>query len=455
VPLTGLEPATTYQYVAGGGINGNSNIHTFTTLNPEHTTPDCTNEEQCGLRLLVFADLGDANGVTLASLEEEARSGGYDLALHAGDFAYNMEQSAALNGDKTPDGTKGDRFMRGVEPLAARLPYMVAPGNHEGAYNFSHYNNRFWMPGGDAENPDPNPAANRTVNPSGTARYYSVDLPLVHLVSIDTEVYYESPEMLETMYNWLEKDLAIASEPKNRADRPWIIVQGHRPLYCSGWGDYTTDCRTTLLTRGVKTMNARNDTVYQYGLEELFVKAGVDLYLSGHVHNYERMWPVSNYSSPRQHYEQPQAPTHLVIGSAGCWYGPQNFSPWQPEFSAKRINEWGYGRLHVVNRSVLKWEFVQVDQGSATSNVVDSIMLTQDNHTAFPVVSPQWALCEDRYPACSDWQACCEPGGAGEQCHGDMLNTVLASGGSMTHDETWYREHCPYTCQVEACQARA
>lgn len=39
-----------------------------------------------------------------------------------GDFAYNMDQDNAR---------VGDRFMRLIEPVAASLPYMTCPGNHE------------------------------------------------------------------------------------------------------------------------------------------------------------------------------------------------------------------------------------------------------------------------------------------------------------------------------------
>ena len=46
------------------------------------------------------------------------------------------------------NGEMGDRFMDQIEPISAYVPYMVAAGNHESAYNFSHYRYRFNMPGG-------------------------------------------------------------------------------------------------------------------------------------------------------------------------------------------------------------------------------------------------------------------------------------------------------------------
>lgn len=51
-----------------------------------------------------------------------------------GDFAYDMDER---------DGKQGDLFMREIEPIAARVPYMVDVGNHENAYQFSHYTERF------------------------------------------------------------------------------------------------------------------------------------------------------------------------------------------------------------------------------------------------------------------------------------------------------------------------
>jgi hypothetical protein len=40
----------------------------------------------------------------------------------AGDFAYDMD---------TDDAQIGDQFMRQIEPIAANVPYMTCPGNHE------------------------------------------------------------------------------------------------------------------------------------------------------------------------------------------------------------------------------------------------------------------------------------------------------------------------------------
>ena len=46
------------------------------------------------------------------------------LFFLVGDFAYNLEDDNAK---------VGDEFMRQIEPIAAYVPYLVTPGNHEEA----------------------------------------------------------------------------------------------------------------------------------------------------------------------------------------------------------------------------------------------------------------------------------------------------------------------------------
>lgn len=63
---------------------------------------------------------------SLRSGESRASSGSSlsprPLPPSPGDFAYNMDQDNAR---------VGDEFMRLIEPVAASLPYMTCPGNHE------------------------------------------------------------------------------------------------------------------------------------------------------------------------------------------------------------------------------------------------------------------------------------------------------------------------------------
>lgn len=127
---------------------------------------------------------------------------------------------------------------------------------------------------------------------------YSFDYGLAHFISIDTETdFYQSPSYpfvadltgnethpLENQtyvtdagpfgaisgsyknntayqqYQWLAADLAKV----NRTATPWIIINGHRPMYSSQVSSYQAHLRNAF--------------------QGLFLKYGIDLYIAGHIH---------------------------------------------------------------------------------------------------------------------------------------------------------------------------
>lgn len=120
---------------------------------------------------------------------------------------------------------------------------------------------------------------------------YSFNMGPIHFVAFSTEVYYflnYGMKQLIYQYQWLENDLKEANKPENRKIHPWIIAFGHRPMYCSN--NNTDDCH-------------RHDTyvrvglpfTHYFGLENLFYKYGVDVYIGAHQHSYERLWPIYDY----------------------------------------------------------------------------------------------------------------------------------------------------------------
>jgi hypothetical protein len=73
-------------------------------------------------------------------------------------------------------------------------------------------------------------------------------------------------------------------------------------------------------------------------IEEIVYKAGVDIYFSGHVHNYERMTAIyknvtipSEFDSEHKHVN-PNAPVFILIGYPGNNHIPARVSqtpqPW-------------------------------------------------------------------------------------------------------------------------------
>jgi len=73
-----------------------------------------------------------------------------------------------------------------------------------------------------------------------------------------------------------------------RARHPWIVVFGHRPMYCSNKNADDCTNHQSLVRVGLPFLN-------WFGLEELFFKHKVDLQIWAHEHSYERMWPIYNF----------------------------------------------------------------------------------------------------------------------------------------------------------------
>ncbi|KAK3269103.1 hypothetical protein CYMTET_22432 [Cymbomonas tetramitiformis] len=127
--MTSLEASTRYYYKVGDELSGISTVFSF------KTAPDAsTLATSFPLRFAVYGDQGDFNGQTITHIGAEAQQQTIDMVLHVGDFAYNLDSNQGVN---------GDNWFRDVEAVAANVPYMVDPGNHESAQNFNHYTMRF------------------------------------------------------------------------------------------------------------------------------------------------------------------------------------------------------------------------------------------------------------------------------------------------------------------------
>ena len=243
-----------------------------------------------------------------------------DAMLHCGDLGYDLDDS---------NGRNGDAFLRDIEPIAAYVPYMVSAGNHERAYNFSHYKARFRMPSsGDG----------RDAQRSRDNHYYSFDLGPVHVVAWNSEAFfypqYFDAAYADRMYDWLARDLSST----NRSKTPWIVAHAHRPMYCAeSIGDERADrghfgkCDAEKEAARLGIMSAcageyaasscspvadarrpspgagangprkrlaetRNGNGRSWNVERLLYDHGVDLAFFGHVHDYERYLPVFDES---------------------------------------------------------------------------------------------------------------------------------------------------------------
>lgn len=328
--MTGLQPSSRYYYtVTAGGAT--SAEFSFKAAPPANVAPSYP------LKFSIFADMGEecdtpgpgCSGPTIKALEQATADNDFDLLVHAGDIAYTS-------------GTQSiwDAFLRQIQPIAANTPYSVCVGNHEHYFNFTGYLHRWRMPGPDQ---------------AVSALWHSYDYGPVHFVGMSTEHDYEAGS---AQLAFLKADLARANA--RRHITPWIVFYAHRPLYCST-DDYY-DCRIN----GPKKLAPV--------LEPLLKENGVDLFVAGHLHNYERAWPVYNGTVLQKDYKDPAATVHVVAGMAGDSEGLTN--KWEspsPAWSAVRDAELGYVRVTVNSAGSLLWELVSAADGS----VKDSITITK------------------------------------------------------------------------------
>ena len=212
--------------------------------------------------------------------------------------------------------------------------------------------------------------------------HYSFNYGSVHFISIDAETGYPGAAE-ETKYvlpcggfgdqlTWLENDLKKANE--ERTLRPWILVAGHHPMY----------------------QGASINEDFQTAMEDLFYKYGVDVYFSGHVHQYERNLPVYQ-GIPEPDYIDTVATTHVLIGGAGNdemhhiqldrtqdpspheekgktkWSESDEPGPWTVVTDVD--DHVGIGKVTIIDDSTLKFEYIR----TMTGEVFDGMTITRDH----------------------------------------------------------------------------
>ena len=294
-----------------------------------------------------FACLGDwgvgvDGDLTYKSIKDSFTTVPISALLHYGDISYNLEDD---------NGSYGDYYLRSKDPVIREIPYMVVPGDHDNFGNFSQVIGRFRMP-------------NNTYN-ENTGLYYSFNMGHAHIVMLNT-VFYLMDGMEDAkarQMEFLKADLAEANMHRNHTH--WIIVMGHQPLYCS---DFTsTKCMV-----GAQTLRT--------AFEDIFYQNSVDLYVSGHIHYYERNDPIYNNKTAisdenaGNYIKNAGATVYITSGIAGSKTGknaiPANIADW-----SKVINDdIGYGLITVYDNYTLRWQQIQ----SVDSKALDSLILTKN-----------------------------------------------------------------------------
>jgi hypothetical protein len=140
-------------------------------------------------------------------------------------------------------------------------------------------------------------------------------------------------------YVFVKNDLAkAASDPKIH----WIVVYFHIPAYFSPCR-LCTDLTTPIILRNT--------------YHPLFDEYGVDLVLQGHVHNYQRSYPLkynqSNSSNPiitdthMSHYNDPEGEIYIVSGTGG--YSLESLRGRVPYIVYQQNKYFGYLNVDVLN----------------------------------------------------------------------------------------------------------
>ena len=326
VLLKNLKPNTRYYYSYGTPDHMSATANFTTPMLKGDPTP---------YTFIIYGDMGVDRYPQAYSTAKNVRTeiGERDIKFvsHIGDisyargYAYIWEQWGYL-----------------IEPVATLVPYMVGIGNHEYDHTdggigrdpsgipTEHGWKPKWFNGGrDSGGECGVPMFHRYHMPDNgnSLFWYSYDYGMVHMITMSTEHDY-SPGSLQ--YKWLENDLKSV----NRALTPWVLIGGHRAMYCSQkiYGDYVV---------------AEN---MQKLLEDLLYKYKVDMAFWAHYHSYERTCKVYKEKCVDDGI------VHIVVGTAGKSRDGEGY--YGKKWSLFQASDYGYGRVRVANRTSLLYEWV-------------------------------------------------------------------------------------------------
>lgn len=164
-----------------------------------------------------------------------------------------------------------EQFFPGMNPLISRVAFFPVIGNHE--QNAAHYYNYVSVP---------DPEYYYTFH-YGNAQFFMLDS--------NKQVDAESEQ-----YQWLERELKASKSV-------WKFVSYHHPAYSSDEDDYGDMWKGERSTYGDERLRS---------LVQLYDTYGVDVVWNGHIHSYERTWPLKN-----QQVVERQGTIYMITGGAG------------------------------------------------------------------------------------------------------------------------------------------
>lgn len=277
VRLTGLQPETKYTYRVStalpGGVVLTSDLRTFQTA----VKPDSA---------FSFAVIGDTqkNPRMTGRVARQMWTRRPHFAIHCGDVV-----------DNGPDKAEWvDELFRPAAPLLGRVAVFPCIGNHE--QNHAFYYKYFSLP--------------------APEYYYRYRYGNAEFFVLDSN---KPLDPKSEQYAWLDRELG-------RSTATWKFAYHHHPAYTSDDNDYGNTWRGEPSKFG--------DSKAQH-LIGLFEKHNLDIDFNGHIHVYERSWPIRGGKVDRT-----KGVIYITSGGGGATL--ENFAPTPSWFKAQNRVDYHY-----------------------------------------------------------------------------------------------------------------
>ncbi|HSC36588.1 MAG TPA: metallophosphoesterase [Chitinophagaceae bacterium] len=384
-PLTGLVAGSTFNYRV---LRNGKPVFSSEALAPKSAAQP--------FRFVVFGDIGagttEAKAMALRAYQSKP-----DLVVVPGDIIYENGLVSEYQEKFWPIYNADKADTAGV-PLMRSVPFVAAPGNHDTENRdldkypdgLAYY--LFWdqplngpagMEGGPFVPALKGSEANRKAFTDAAGDAYprmtnfSYDYGNAHWVFIDANTYVDWTD--KTLKDWVAKDLA------NAKDAAWRFVVFHHP--------------------GFSSSREHFEQQHMRLLAPIFEAGKVDIVFNGHVHNYQRSFPLSFVPDKQgtllvggkdnktirgrvvngrwtldktfngQSNTHPQGVIYMVTGAGGQeLYNPeQNNDPdsWQ-KFTDKFISS-----IHSLTVAEVDGKTLTVRQVSADGKELDSFRITK------------------------------------------------------------------------------
>ncbi|MBX3257245.1 MAG: metallophosphoesterase [Chitinophagaceae bacterium] len=316
--LEKLNPETVYFYrvisILPGGDSLVSDVNTFQT----------SVKDSSAFAFAVFSDSQNdwKDPEAWKRVSTQAYKQRPNFAVHAGDLV----DLGYMKDDWVNEFLgQGNLFMK-------TIPVFSIPGNHE--HDAAYYYQYMYVP---------------------QPYFYSFKYGNAEFFMIDTDQYQEEGT---DMYNAVEVALA-------RSTAYWKFVVHHHPPFSSDDDDFG-DTRYEASERG--------DTEVQ-SLVPLYEKYGVDIVFYGHIHTYERTWPVLNKKTVNENGV-------LYINTGGSGGSLENPAPTRSWFTntLRTVHHFGYV---TINQHVL--QFQAIDENG---NLFDQFVLNKSRKEHIKNLSP-------------------------------------------------------------------